>query len=250
MAQLTSNVEWKKWGEEDPLFGVATWKDKQKGGRSPWTDEEFYAQGELDWRDFLAQWQLYGVRPGSCLEVGCGAGRITKQLSATFDRVYAVDVSEGMIRKAQQAVGPNVEFALIDGIHLPQGESTVEAVFSTHVLQHLNTVEIGYQYFEEFRRVLKPGGSLMVHLPIYMLPPILGRHAQAVMRSTHRTAHWLSGVLASLRRMRGVQMMRGTPYHLYELHPRLKLIGFNRLEYRIFPVTSDGKLHPFVFATK
>src|SRR5437764_15041344 len=92
MAILKSNTEWKQWGREDPLWGVASWENKQKHAGSAWTDEEFYALGQSDWQDFIGQWDHYGVNRESCLEVGCGAGRITKQLVNSFATVYAVDV--------------------------------------------------------------------------------------------------------------------------------------------------------------
>src|SRR5258708_2555315 len=103
MTELKSNTEWKQWGKDDPLWGVASWDGKQKGGASPWTDEEFYALGESDWQDFLRHWRQYGIDTRSCLEIGCGAGRITRQLAKSFDRVYGVDVSEDMIRRAASA---------------------------------------------------------------------------------------------------------------------------------------------------
>jgi len=30
MRELDSNKEWKKWGETDPLYGVASWQNKNK----------------------------------------------------------------------------------------------------------------------------------------------------------------------------------------------------------------------------
>src|ERR1035438_2308711 len=163
MTELKSNAEWKQWGKDDPLFGVAAWVGKEKDGASPWTEDEFYALGESDWRDFLGHWQHYGVSKQSCLEIGCGAGRITKQLASYFDRVYAVDISSEMISCAQRAVkGGNVEFSVIDGLHLPQGDGSVKAIFTTIVLQHLDNKEIGFSYFREFYRVLAADGTIMV----------------------------------------------------------------------------------------
>ncbi len=102
--------------KDDPLFGVATWAGKEKDGSSPWTEEEFYALGESDWRDFVSHWQHYGVSKQSCMEIGCGAGRITKSLATYFDHVIAVDVSPDMIDCARRAIkSGNVEFSLIDG---------------------------------------------------------------------------------------------------------------------------------------
>lgn len=73
MKELASNKEWKKWGEIDPLFGVASWQNKQRDGSNPWTDQEFYQLGDSDWKDFSRHWEMYGVSRESCLEIGCGA---------------------------------------------------------------------------------------------------------------------------------------------------------------------------------
>jgi len=69
----------------------------QKSGSNPWTDKEFYALRQSDWADFFAQWQQYGCDTRHCVEIGCGAGRLTKQITGTFDQVIALDVSEDQI---------------------------------------------------------------------------------------------------------------------------------------------------------
>jgi 2-polyprenyl-3-methyl-5-hydroxy-6-metoxy-1,4-benzoquinol methylase len=97
MKKIASNKEWKKWGETDPLFGVASWQNKARDGSSPWTDQEFYQLGASDWGDFSSHWEKYGLNRESCLEIGCGAGRITLQLAAYFNQVHALDISEKMM---------------------------------------------------------------------------------------------------------------------------------------------------------
>ena len=247
---LRSNTEWKQWGREDPLFGVASWAGKQKGSVSAWTDEEFYALGESDWRDFFRTWQQYGVSRESCLEVGCGAGRITRQLANSFDRVEAVDVSEDMIKYARGRVGAkNVQFLVVDGIHLPQPDRSVGAIFSTHVLQHLDDINIGLSYFHEFFRVLDSGGTIMVHLPLYEWPPErpkLGALFNALFSLYTR----LSDMKAQINRRQGARIMRYTPYPMRLLYSSLTAQGFRNIEFRVFPTSSNGHLHPFVLATK
>lgn len=244
---LKSNIEWKKWGEEDPLFGVATWRGKSKDGESPWTEDEFYALGRSDWGDFWMHWKNYGVNTRNCLEFGCGAGRMTRQISGEFEHVLAVDVSEGMIRCARKAVRPNVEFSIIDGTHLPIPDSSVSAVFSTHVLQHLDSAEIGYAYFREFYRVLDSGGTLMIHLPIYIFP---GNVLTKVGTPAYALVRKVGDLRAMMRRRMGTRTMRGTRYSLNELYTFLSSLGFKKIEFNIFPTTSNESLHPFVFATK
>jgi ubiquinone/menaquinone biosynthesis C-methylase UbiE len=249
MPELKSNVEWKLWGKEDPLWAVATLPGKHKGSATAWTNEEFYAHGASDWKDDLHQWQHYGLTPQSCLEIGCGAGRMTKQLAKTFERVYAVDVSEGMIDRAKSGVdSPNVQFLLIDGVDLPLPNSAVKSVFSTHVFQHLESVEIGFAYFQEIHRVLEIGGTLMVHLPIYR-HPYMGRF-RSYMPSFYAAYRAINSLAVNMRRRRGKAVMKNTPYSIDELTVALNRIGFKDIEFRIFVMKSNNDPHSFVFATK
>ncbi|MGH9904954.1 MAG: class I SAM-dependent methyltransferase, partial [Pyrinomonadaceae bacterium] len=117
---MKSNVEWKYWGQTDPLYGVSSVLGKSKTNENPWTDEEFYSRGEPDWRDCLHHWEHYGVKRDSCLEVGCGAGRLTRCLQTYFQQVDAVDVSEEMIAYARKHCDSSiVSFHLTDGYRLP-----------------------------------------------------------------------------------------------------------------------------------
>lgn len=171
MKELASNKEWKKWGETDPLFGVAAVPNKNKDGLNPWTNEDFYQLGESDWKDFRMHWEMYGVNNESCLEIGCGAGRITMQLAPYFDEVHALDISDKMIDYAKKYVtSPSVFFYISKGIDIPLEDRSVYSVFSTHVFQHFDSLSVAKDYFTEIARVLKPQGTLMIHLPIYKWP--------------------------------------------------------------------------------
>jgi ubiquinone/menaquinone biosynthesis C-methylase UbiE len=250
VTKLKSNIEWELWGKDDPLWGVASWAGKQKDSDSPWTEEEFYALGASDWSDFLSHWQQYGLNRQSCLEIGCGAGRLTKQIALSFDQVHAVDISEDMIGRARKAVGGrNVEFSVIDGLNLPQPESSVSAIFSAHVLQHLDSVNVGLSYFRELFRVLEAGGSMMVHIPLYQFPSDSGT-LEALMMSQYAVHRMLMGIRANLIRRMGKKTMRVTPYPIQTLTSFLSGLGLKNIEFRIFSLSSNCVPHPFVFATK
>jgi ubiquinone/menaquinone biosynthesis C-methylase UbiE len=107
-------------------------------------------------------------RGGICVEVGCGPGRMTGVLAERFDRVVAVDVSEGMLERARSAVtAPNVDFRLVAGDRLETVEDAIADTLVCYlVLQHLPERRVVLGYLGEFARVLSPGGSAFVQLPV------------------------------------------------------------------------------------
>src|SRR5438128_10429187 len=65
-------------------------------------------------------------RGGTCVEVGCGPGRMTGHLAGRFDRVIAVDVSSVMLELADEAVrAANVELRLVRGDRLDAVEGGI-----------------------------------------------------------------------------------------------------------------------------
>lgn len=251
MSELRSNIEWEQWGAQDPLFGAVNWPGKEKGSPTAWTDQEFYALGKSDWIDFFGQWQHYGVITDSCLEIGCGTGRFTKQLSLTFRQVFAVDISTDMINYAKARIeARNVDFFVSEGVRLPHPDCSATAVFSAYVLQHLDNVEIGLTYFREMYRILAIGGTLMVQLPLYQWPTSAQSNFASIVDLLYDARCKMSNLLAETRRLTGKRTMRDTIYPMKRLKDTLTAAGYGRVEFRFFPAMSDGSLQSFVFATK
>ena len=107
-------------------------------------------------------------RGGTCVEVGCGPGRMTAALARRFDRVVALDVSPAMLAQAQAAVAaPNVEFRAVSGTRLDGVEDASAGTLVCYlVLQHLPSRAGVLAYLREFARVLAPGGAAYVPLPV------------------------------------------------------------------------------------
>ncbi len=248
---MKSNIEWKKWGEIDPLFGVSSWDGKAKHGTSPWTDDEFYAMGKSDWLDFKTHWNQYGVRAGTCLEIGCGVGRITKHLAMDFEFIKAVDVSEAMLHYARNHIlDSNVEFLISDRVKLPIRTDSMEAVFSTHVFQHFDELEDASNYLHEIFRVLKNNGSLMIHLPIYHWPGHTRLystvHSLTKMIGKGRATYYRSFI----KKGKWQPFMRRLSYDLDWLYNTFDHTGFSDVEFRIIRPRSNNDPHPFVLARK
>jgi SAM-dependent methyltransferase len=107
-------------------------------------------------------------RGGTCIEVGCGPGRMTAALAERFDRVVALDVSPAMLERARAAVPDDrVEFRAVSGLRLDGvADESADALVCYLVLQHLPSRAAVLSYLTEFGRVLAPSGEAFVQLPV------------------------------------------------------------------------------------
>jgi ubiquinone/menaquinone biosynthesis C-methylase UbiE len=250
---MKTNEEWKNWGKADPLFGVATWPGKELGGPLPWTDEEFYELGRRDFADFLRVWTRYGLAKQACVEIGCGAGRITKCLADYFDHLEATDVSADMIAYAKSRIpAENIKWHISNGNELPLADHSVNSAFSCHVLQHLPSVDAGLQYFVEVFRVLMPGGTVLIHLPIHRQP--VNTKFAGIADTMYRAFIGMKAVHASMKRWRmrhgGLPYMHMISYNEAVLYKQLCLIGYADIEFLTFALSGNGGLHTCVMARR
>lgn len=253
-----SNVEWRKWAQDDPLYGVATRSGRSRDGSHPWTLPEFYQYGATNWSEYYPQWRQYGVNLDSCLEIGCGAGRITRQLVQSFGSVHAVDIAPEMLAIAKENV-PEATFYLSDGSTLPVSDSSVTALFCCEVFQHLDRREFAFAYFREAYRVLRPRGTCMIQLPICVLPlrrvmPIIASIHRALWETTEKWVRLKSNIKRRLISLRGRKpFIYLLQYEPEWLSSKLSQIGFIDVEIRLFTITGDpGKkyLDSYLFARK
>lgn len=94
------------------------------------------------------------------LDLGCGTGRLTLELAGHVPRglVVGLDLSEGMLRVAAQAVrGPGVQLVRGDGTRLPF-DAAFDAVFSTATLHWIGD---HLQAFQTVFAALRPGGRFV-----------------------------------------------------------------------------------------
>src|SRR5450432_2623093 len=130
-------------------------------GQTEWSDQEFFQSGQITLEE-----EILNDLPNVCqdkdpkdmkvLEIGCGAGRVTRALAGFFGEVYAVDISHEMVRQAQQAVSdlPNARVFRNNGKDLSAlsgpwwhrlgiGQPLqIDFAFSFMVFQHIPSREI------------------------------------------------------------------------------------------------------------
>jgi SAM-dependent methyltransferase len=151
--------DWDNRARENARYFIAT-------GEVNWTDEDFFASGERTVRDYILGDMVdicQGKSPDQMrvLEIGCGAGRVTRALARLFGEVHTVDVSAEMVRQARLALDqcPNAKVYQNNGMDL----SVIPALpfdfaFSSLVFHHIPSYRIIENYVRETHRLLVPGG--------------------------------------------------------------------------------------------
>jgi len=98
------------------------------------------------------------LRPGGrYLDIACGTGNYTYALAERGGDWYGVDVSSGMLRRAQTK-GGKVGLLLGDAAALPFRDESFDGAICTMALHHLPRLE---PVFSEIRRLLR-GGKLVM----------------------------------------------------------------------------------------
>jgi SAM-dependent methyltransferase len=129
-----------------------------------WTDEEFYRGGRQTvaneiLTDMINVCQGRDPKQMKILEIGCGAGRVTRALADLFGEVHAVDVSGEMVRLARAACADrsNVFIYHNNGTDLSViGERVLDFAFSSCCFQHIPSRDVIESYVREVARLLRP----------------------------------------------------------------------------------------------
>jgi ubiquinone/menaquinone biosynthesis C-methylase UbiE len=165
MTEITEKMrrEWDERAKENARYYVNT-------ATREWTDNEFFASGEATVREQILNDMInicQGKDPGEMkvIEIGCGAGRVTRALAKVFGKVCAVDISPEMVRQATLALEdfPQAKAFQNNGRDLTVlnpyiGDGEADFAFSTIVFQHIPSYEVIESYVAEIARLLKPGG--------------------------------------------------------------------------------------------
>jgi ubiquinone/menaquinone biosynthesis C-methylase UbiE len=89
------------------------------------------------------------------LDAGCGDGSVARLLHERVREVVAIDVEPS----GEWRDEPGLHFETADAEHMPFEEATFDVVHSKDSLHHMDSPE---DALEEYRRVLKPGGTALI----------------------------------------------------------------------------------------
>jgi ubiquinone/menaquinone biosynthesis C-methylase UbiE len=111
--------------------------------------------------------QLGDVTGKRVLDFGCGSGANTALLAGRGAHVWALDISEDLLRLGQRRLAvsgrPGEATFIAGSAHdLPFPDNSVDVVFGIAILHHLDLDLVS----REVRRVLKPGGRAIFQEPV------------------------------------------------------------------------------------
>ena len=95
---------------------------------------------------------------GRTLEIGCGEGRVARDLALRGHRVIALDVSPSLIEYARRA-DPETRYLLADAAALPLADGSVDLVVAYNSLMDVDDMPAAVA---EAARVLRQGGRLCI----------------------------------------------------------------------------------------
>ena len=165
--------------------------------------------------------QAVGPSPGVVVDVGCGVGDVAVQLASRAAHVVATDLSLVNVQRtrmnAERDAPGRVTAVQAAGGSLPFADESADVVVLADVLEHVPDVA---GCLRELRRVLRPGGRLVIATPI---------------RGTIRV---LRALEHAIRRLTGARSLHADPdvfeYFLSvgELRAALHAAGFRRASVR------------------
>jgi len=97
------------------------------------------------------------------LDIACGEGYGSAVLAGTADRVYGVDIAPDAIAHARAIYQrPNLEYLVGECANIPLPDCAVDLVVSFETIEHHTEHEA---MFAEIKRVLRPGGVMVMSSP-------------------------------------------------------------------------------------
>ena len=166
------NESWQHLGETDPYWSVLT-SPQYRGQPSQEDIARFFATGAGDVKRLQATLARLGIAldgNGTCIEYGCGLGRVTRHLAPHFARTIGVDISAAHLKLARELADAEgiggIEWLHLDAIDRLAALPEADFIYSMIVLQH-NPPPVIEKILLAFARLLKPGGIAYFQVPTY-----------------------------------------------------------------------------------
>jgi ubiquinone/menaquinone biosynthesis C-methylase UbiE len=174
------------------------------------------------------------------VDVGSGTGLLSLAFAERTRRVWAIDSSRAMgdylrVKAASAGLG-NIETVFASAVSLPLVDGIADVVVSNYCLHELRNAE-KCRALEEARRVLKPGGRLVIGDMMFSLNPMRVRDRRVVAGKLRKiAARGLPGAWRLLKN--GARLLSGSweyPADATWWKEALKDAGFERIRLEMLP---------------
>jgi SAM-dependent methyltransferase len=165
----STDIEWERWGQQDPYFGVLTHPRFPRAELTEETRREFFESGHTHVEYVMQMVRLHldpHFAPKSVLDFGCGVGRTLVAFAKVAEEVLGLDVAPSMLAEARANCAAhgltNVECQLSndDLLKMP---GKFDLVHSYIVFQHIEAKR-GKAVFARLLKTIAPGGVGAIHL--------------------------------------------------------------------------------------
>ncbi len=124
----------------------------------------------IEWRSLWRKLRPCFSVGGLILDAGCGTGRFIKRLTEWEGRVVGVDLSLQSLLFARRRLAQPPRLAQGDVRFLPFADAVFDQVLCSQVISHLIEENDAVMLLRELRRVIRPGGQLMITAYNYNFP--------------------------------------------------------------------------------
>ena len=108
-----------------------------------------------------AIFKVIDIKREDCIiEIGCGAGNVIEKASTC--KLFGVDISSSVLRKARERLSEKVHLFQGDAQNLPCKDQAFTHIICSEVLEHLLDPSVA---LDEIARVLKTEGTAIISIP-------------------------------------------------------------------------------------
>ena len=123
------------------------------------------------------------------LDIGCGNGKITKEISSQFKKTIGIDLSKEGIKQANEYSNKNLSFKNVDMEDLIEIEKKFDFITSFEVIEHQYLPDL---FLKNISKLLKINGYFLVSTPFHgyiknLLISLLNKH------DSHYNPMWRHG---------------------------------------------------------
>lgn len=164
--------EWTHLGEVEPYWSTIT-QPQYHLDHFEENRQQFYDSGKYVLDIFFAALRRNNINPSSiqsCLEVGCGVGRVSSFLAQSFPKLIAVDISKPHLLIAKRQLEgqglTNSEFIHLDDPRAMYQLPNIDSIISIITLQH-NPPPVMVWMLKNLLGILNSGGLAYIQIPTY-----------------------------------------------------------------------------------